>query len=123
MYKNNINIAIGYYTAMSERNIEKLAGFLHQDVTFVGPLAQMSGKEAVVQSVKNFSAFFNTLTIRTQFGSDHQAMLVYDLEFPAPIGSCHASVLLDIKDSLITRIELFYDARPFEIKKDAIFSK
>lgn len=31
--------------------------------------------------------------------------------------------LMTFKDGLITKIELFYDARPFVMKKEEIFSK
>lgn len=29
MFESNINVAVSYYTAMSEKNFEKLAQYLH----------------------------------------------------------------------------------------------
>jgi hypothetical protein len=51
-------------------------------------------------------------------------MLTYDAEFGEPIGICRTAVLMTFKDQLIERLELFFDARPFEknSKKDATFS-
>jgi hypothetical protein len=51
-------------------------------------------------------------------------MVAYDVDFGEPIGICRSAVMMTFNDGLITRIELFYDARPFEknLKKDAIFS-
>ncbi len=113
MSNNNINIATSYYTAMSERNFENLAQYLHPEVKFVGPLSQTAGKDNVLQSVKGFAGFFKTLVIRNVFGSDKQAILVYDLDFPAPIGALPAVSLMDIHDGLITKIELLFDASAF----------
>jgi hypothetical protein len=53
------------------------------------------------------------LHLRAGFASGDQAMLVYDLEFQDPIGSCPTANLMTFQDGLIRTIELFYDARPF----------
>jgi hypothetical protein len=50
-------------------------------------------------------------------------MLAYDLDCPAPIGLFRGAVLLTFQEGLIMRYELFYDARPFEKKKDEIFAQ
>jgi hypothetical protein len=47
-------------------------------------------------------------------------MIVYDLDCQAPIGNFRVAALMDIRNGLIEKIELFYDARPFEKKKDNI---
>ena len=49
--------------------------------------------------------------------------MAYDFIFPEPIGKLRASVLMDFKDQLINKIELFYDGRPFETEKDKIFTQ
>jgi hypothetical protein len=49
-------------------------------------------------------------------------MLAYDFMFPDPIGELRAAVLMSFTDHLISKIELFYDGRPFEEKKNEIFS-
>ncbi len=50
-------------------------------------------------------------------------MLAYDFMFPAPIGTLRSAVLMDFSNQLISKIELFYDARPFVEKRDEIFEK
>lgn len=117
MHQDNIEIAEAYYTALGKKNISELEKFYHPKVVFIGPMATLSGKEAVFQAAKDFTTFFNTLTIRTKFGSADQAMIVYDLDFPLPIGPLSASVLMLFEDGLISKFELFYDARPFEKKQ------
>lgn len=110
----SVAIAQAYYHAMNAKDVPQLATHLHPQVTLIGPLAQLSGKEAVVEAAQKATAFFKHITIRATFGSGDQAMVAYDWEFPAPIGTLRAAALLTIKDNLIYRIELFFDARPFE---------
>jgi len=102
-----------YYKAMGQRDFDKLGNFLHADVQFIGPLAKLQGKEAVIEATKRFSSVFKTLKVRAKFGSNHQAMAVYDLDCPEPIGIFSSSALMTFENGLITKIELFYDARPF----------
>ena len=116
MHKDNITIAQAYYTAMSEKNIVDLEKYLDSNVLFVAPLATVTGKEAFVDTLKRFVTFFTTLMIRTVFGSHNQAMVVYTLDFPESIGKVETAAMLNIENGLITKIELFYDARPFEKK-------
>jgi len=116
MNKNNITIAKAYYTAMSKKDIAQLAQYLDADVQFKSPFAKSIGKEAFLQAAQKLIATFSTLTIRAVCSSDDQAMVAYDFEFPAPIGHVPTAAILDIKDGLITNIELFFDGRSFNMK-------
>jgi hypothetical protein len=114
MNQSNMAIAKAFYTAMGEKKILELEKYLHPQIQFNAPLAKLKGKEAYLEAAKNFAAFFKMLTIRATFGEGDQAMVVYDLDFPAPIGSSSAAALMSLSAGLITKIELFYDARPLE---------
>ena len=116
MHNDNKVIGQAYYTAMAEKNIADLAQYLDENVLFVAPLATVTGKQAFVETLTRFVTFFVKLTIRSTFGSHDQAMVVYTLDFPGSIGKIETAALLNIHDGLITKIELFYDARPFEKK-------
>ena len=113
---NTTNMAIGeaFYKAMGEKNIADMEQYVHPNIQFKGPLAEVTGKEEYLEVVKNFMSFFKTLTVRAKFGSEDQAMVVYDVEFPAPIGNCPSVALMTFKENLIIKVELFYDARPFD---------
>ena len=108
-----LSLAEAYYTAMGEKNIAILEKYVHPDIQFIAPLAKLKGKEAYIEATKGFMSFFKTLTIQAKFGSEDQAMLAYDVDFPAPIGNVHSAVLLTFHEGLVAKIELFYDARPF----------
>jgi predicted nuclease of restriction endonuclease-like (RecB) superfamily len=113
---NTAEIIAEYYKAMGQRDFEKLEKLLSSDVQFIGPLAKLKGKEAVIEATKRFTSLFKALNVRAKFGSNNQAMVVYDLDCPEPIGLFSSSALMTFESGLIAKIELFYDARPFDKK-------
>ncbi len=116
MSEKNLASAVAYYQAMNKKDLSVMEKYLHPEVRLIGPLADVTGKEAVLNSVKHLLAAFDKLTIRAQFGSGDRVMLAYDIDFPAPIGLSRAAVLLTFQEGLIIRYELFFDASPF-VKK------
>ena len=122
MNEKNLATAAAYYNAMNNKDISDVAQYLHADIQFKAPLAQITGKETVLEAAKGFMNVYNSLTIRAKFSSGNQVMLAYDLDCPAPIGLFMSAALMTFEDNLITRIELFYDARPFDTQKKQIFA-
>lgn len=118
---DNLNLAENYYNAMLAKDFDKMANYLHNTVQFIGPLAEMQGKEQIVTAAKNFGGILQDIQIRSRFAAGDQIMLAYDMVVPAPIGKFRAAVLMEFTDRLISKIELFYDASPFQEKKSEIF--
>ncbi|SCA63442.1 hypothetical protein SCG7086_AR_00160 [Chlamydiales bacterium SCGC AG-110-P3] len=116
-------VAETYYADMNEKNIDGMEKLLHPNVLFVGPMAELQGKEAVLPAIKGFTTAFKSLIVRKKFYSGDQVMLAIDTEFPDPIGNLRTASLLTIQDDLIVKIELFYDSRVVESKKDEVFSQ
>ena len=114
--RKNIASAVAYYQGMNSKDISAMEKYLHPEVRLISPVANIMGKAAVLNSVKNLFSVFNKLTIRAQFGDENQAMLAYDLDCPAPIGIYRGAVLLTFQDGLIIRYELFFDTKPLERK-------
>lgn len=118
---DNLSLAESYYNAMLTKDFEKMASYLHDNVHFIGPLAEMQGKEPIVTAAKNFGGILQDIQIRSRFASHDQIMFAYDMVVPLPIGKFRAAVLMEFTDQLISKIELFYDASPFQEKKSEIF--
>ena len=116
MTRNNAAIAEAYYTAWGKKNIADMEKFLHPDVRVKGPLDETIGKAAVIEALKKFASIFKSLTIRSKFQSENQAMLAIDMDFPAPIGTLRTASLLTFQDGLIVNVELFFDTRSFGTK-------
>lgn len=113
MDKSNAAIAETYYKAVGEKNVESIEKYIHPDIQFIAPLGKETGKEAFLEAAKKFTNLFTSLKIRAISGAENQAMVVYDLECPSPIGTFSTAVLMTFKEGLIAKIELFFDARPF----------
>ena len=118
---DNLSLASSYYNAMLAKDFEKMASYLHDNVHFIGPLAEMHGKEPIVTAAKNFGGILQDIQIRSRFFSDNQIMFAYDMVVPVPIGKFRAAVLMEFTDGFISKIELFYDASPFQEQKSKIF--
>lgn len=102
-------LGVAYYTALGEKNIEEVKKYLHPDIQFTDPQEKVIGREAVLKAAQGFSAIFKALTIRAKFGSENQAMIVYEVEIPGLAKNLHAASLLSFREGLISNIELFYD--------------
>jgi hypothetical protein len=122
METNNVTLAEEYYKLVGEKNAEEIRKYLHPDVEFSGPLATLKGREAVVEATSNFMNMVASLTIRAKFGTEEQAMIVYDSEIPGIAKEFPGASLLNFRDGLIVKIQLFYDGSRFIEKKEEIFS-
>ena len=69
---NNLKVAENYYNSMLAKDFDKMAGYLHNDVHFIGPLAEMHGKDAVVTAAKNFGGILQDIQIRSRFADGDQ---------------------------------------------------
>ena len=120
--EKNLTVALSYYNAMLAKDFDTMASYLHDDVHFIGPLAEMHGIDEVVLAAKNLCQILDTIEIRSKFVGGNQIMLAYDFLFGALDLKLRAAVLMDFKNGQIARIELFFDGRPLEKKKDEIFT-
>ena len=110
---HNLKSAESYYNAMLAKDFDKMASFLHDEIHFIAPLAEMHGKEAVVLAAKNLTGILQDIHIRSRFAHQNQIMFAYDFIFAAPVGKLRAAVLMEFTEQLISKIELFYDGRSF----------
>lgn len=111
MKTNTQELGAAYYTALGEKNMEKVKEYLHPDIEFTDPQEKVIGKESVLKAAKGFSTVFKSLKIREKFGSENQAMIVYEIEIPGLAKKLQAASLLSFQDGLISKIELFYDTK------------
>ena len=72
---DNLNLAENYYNAMLAKDFDKMANYLHNNVQFIGPLAEMHGKDAVVTAAKNFGGILQDIQIRSRFAAGDVATL------------------------------------------------
>lgn len=69
--------------------------------------------EALLEAAKRFVTLFRSLEIDRVCDGENEAVVVYDLDCPPPIGTFRAAAFFRFDGTLISSIELFYDPRPF----------
>lgn len=116
-----LDVAVEYYKAMGNKDINEMGKYLHQNLEFLGPVGIMKGKKEISDAAQKFFSFYKDLKIRSKFASSDQVMIVYDLGLHGPVPQIRVAALLDFKDDLISKIELFYDARMLESMKGSFF--
>jgi SnoaL-like domain len=123
MSKQHLHSGLAYYTAMGNKDIEGMEKYVHPEVHFSGPLAEVFGKQAVLEAAIKFFHHFTRLQIRAHCEGDDRVMLLLDVECPEPIGTLRTASCLSFAEGLIARIELFFDPRPLLAKKEDIFTE
>lgn len=85
---------------MRAKDFDTMASYLHNNVHFIGPLAEMRGKDGVVTAAKHFPGILQDIQIRSRLSSGNQIMFAYDMVTPAPIGTFRAAVLMEFTDGV-----------------------
>lgn len=113
---NNVAVAEAYYTAMAKKDAAGMEKCLHAQAQLKGPVAQWKGKSEVIEAAKKLFPVLKALTIRAKFGAGDQTVIIFDLDLIPPLGNVPSASFMTFQDGLIAKIELFFDARPFEKK-------
>lgn len=121
--KDTTAIAVAYYTALGRKNLEEVKRYLHPNIHFTDPQEQVIGKEAALKAATGFSAIFKSLTIQAKFGSENEAVIIYEVEIPNFAKPLRAASHLSFQDGLISKIDLIYDTRCFMEKKEEVSSR
>ncbi len=109
-----LTAAEAYLKAWDRKDLAGISKYLDPDVRFLGPMSQTTGKEAFLDSAKRMFALLKEIKVRSKFAAGEQAIFTYDFICAEPIGVCRTAELIIFKNGLISSIELFFDARPFE---------
>jgi hypothetical protein len=113
MTQMNVDVVEAYYKAMESKDLSGMSRYLHPNVRFLGPLAELTGRDVILEAVGGLFPLFKNIVIRAKCSSDTQVMFAYDLNCVEPMGTLRVAALMTLEEELITRIELFFDARPF----------
>lgn len=108
-------IAEKYINAWSRRDIDSIGELVHPQIHLKSPVTEVDGKAAFLDAVKRTLEPLEQVTVRAKFGSDTQAILVYDFQMKGA-GLVRNANLMTFQDNLIQSVELFFDASPFQKK-------
>jgi ketosteroid isomerase-like protein len=110
----NLYIAQQYYNSLIAKDFETMSSYLDDTIYFISPLTKLQGKEAVISAAQELAEKLDKINIRAQFEQGDEIMMAYDFIFTKLNFTLRVAVLMNFQNSLITKIELFFDTRPFE---------
>lgn len=110
-----------YYKLIGEKKAEEIREYLDPDVEFCAPLGTVKGREGVIKATFNFMNSFESLTVKAKFGSEDQAMIVYEVNIPGISKDFPGASWLTFRNGKIVRIQLFYDGSRVSQKREEIF--
>lgn len=119
---NYLESAEAYYNAMLASDFKKMAAYLNEDAQFIGPLAQMKGRDNIIEAAKNLVKMLEKIEFRERFASENKVVFIYDFIFPQPLGLLRSAGCITFENSLISVIEVFYDGAQVMQKREAIFN-
>lgn len=108
-----LTIAENYIDAWIRKDIDSIAELVHPQIHLKSPMSEASGKPAFLEAAKKALEPLENVNVRAKFGSDSQAILVYDFQMKGA-GLLRNANLLTFEDGLIRSVELFFDATPFK---------
>jgi ketosteroid isomerase-like protein len=69
MIKTNVEVVEAYYKAMNNKDRAGMAQCVHPDVHFLGPLAELTGRDIVLEAVERLFPLFEDIVIRAKLCS------------------------------------------------------
>lgn len=123
MHNKQKEVGHTYYTKVSENNWQEVDELLDESVRLCSPMAVLEGKKAVIEATRNFRNMVKSLRVRSSFGSETQAVVLYECDVPGISDAFPGASLLDIDEKgKIIAIQLYYDSHPFLAQKEQIYS-
>jgi len=114
MAEKNVETGLAYYKAFSDKDPDGIAQHLDAAVELRSPMAENDGRDAVVEAAKRLMGLIVSLEVRATFSEGERVVIIYDLQCSAPVGLVRTAAFMTFREGLISRIELFFDGRPFE---------
>jgi len=113
-----VDIALAYYRAWTQRDIDRAMTYLAADIVCDAPAGRIEGSDAFRAFMEPFSQILTDSKLIAAFGDDTTAVLMYDTDtIPvrnAPGAECHT-----VQDGKITHVRIVFDRLPFESARAA----
>jgi hypothetical protein len=87
---------------------------LHEDVSFVGPLATTNGADAYIDGVRGFAQLVEHAEVHTVVADGDDVCIIYDLVTSTPAGAIPTAGWYRVRGAKVASVRVFFDPRPFE---------
>ena len=105
-------VAEGFFDAWTGKDFGRARGFLHDDVSFVGPIESFSDADSYLASLRQLSGIVQGADKQHVFVDGADVCVIYDLK-TAPVPSSRTCEWYHVRDGRIASVSVIFDARPF----------
>jgi hypothetical protein len=103
-------VASAYFDAWKANDFDTMRSLVDDDITFVGPLAQLEGAQDYMEGIKGMSQIKSDIVIRKVFVDGADVLTWFDLHTtvasPVPVANW-----LHVEGGRITSLQVAFDAR------------
>lgn len=107
---SSAELAAGYFEAWDQNDTAALRELLADDVSFFGPLAQVTGADEYTRSIKRLFESTTALTVRHRWVDGADVATWFDLTVgaadPTPVASW-----IHVENGKIARVQVTFDPR------------
>ncbi|MGO4250623.1 nuclear transport factor 2 family protein [Paenarthrobacter sp. RAF54_2] len=111
-----VEIAVAYHRAWTTGDLDSAIKHLAEDVTCHAPSGTMRGSAAVRAFMEPFAATLTKSALLAAYGSDDEAILMYDTANRA-VPSAPGAELYRIHNDQIAEIQIIFDRLPFALAR------
>jgi len=111
-----VKIAVEYHQAWTTGRLDAAAAHLADDVICHAPSGFIEGKAAVRAFMEPFAASLTQYTLLAAFGTDEEALLMYNTANRA-VPSAPGAELYRIQNDQIVEIRIIFDRLPFALAR------
>jgi hypothetical protein len=103
-------VASAYFDAWKVNDFDTMRSLVDDDITFVGPLAQLEGAQDYMEGIKGMSRITSDIVIRKTFVDGPDVLTWYDLHTTVA-SAVPVANWLHIEEGKITSLRVAFDAR------------
>jgi hypothetical protein len=100
------------FEAWTGKDFERARGFLHDDMSFDGPIDSFSDANSYLASLQQLSGIVTGTEKQKVFVDGDDVCVIYDLK-TAPVPSSRTCEWYTVRDGRIASVSVVFDARPF----------
>jgi len=101
-----------YHAAWAERDLEGARRFLHDDLSFQGPIDTFDNADDYVAALHRLAAVVEGTEVRGVVAEGDDVVVLLELK-TAIAGAAPVAEWYRVRDGKITRVQVYFDARPF----------
>jgi ketosteroid isomerase-like protein len=109
---DSAQVTEGFFDAWTSKDFERARTFLHDDLSFEGPIESFSDADSYIASLTQLSGIVTGAEKQKVFVDGDDVCVIYDLK-TAPIPTSRTCEWYRVRDGKIASVSVVFDARPF----------